>query len=44
MAEKAAPGEGKSKLLEELMSEEIELGVTNRSRMVKGSHLQLKRI
>lgn len=43
MAEKAVPGEGKSKVLEELMSKEIELDVTNRSWMLKGSPLQLKR-
>lgn len=44
MAEKAAPGEGQRKALEELMSKEIELDVTNRARTVKGSPLQFKRI
>lgn len=39
MAEKASPGVGESKVLEELMSKEIELGATNWSRMVKGSPL-----
>lgn len=39
MAEKASPGVGESKVLEELMSKEIELSATNWSRMVKGSPL-----